>query len=283
MLNFLDGRSKSEITSYSIALIIAFGILDSATGNKFQFLLFYLIPIALASWYVGGQAGLVMAILSSVASFVVALLNPPAYSAQWVADWNFIAVTTGFVLFGVSQTQLRTKIQNMTTLASKDCLTGLPNGHAFYQRAALELKRLAGVQPLTLAYVDIAGFQSFNQRHGYTCGDRFISTVAHLIGRHVQRPDLVARVGGTSFAILLPKTGAESALFVLETLHTTLKEEKRKYDPRLIFFISAIACHKAPETLAALLQEADSQMSRMKGSKKDGLEVLTVGSSHALN
>jgi GGDEF domain-containing protein len=87
-------------------------------------------------------------------------------------------------------------------------------------------------------------------------------TIAHAIRQNVARPDLVGRLAGTTFAVLLPKTGSGGANVVLEICTMLLKEERRKYSHPLNFYISAIACTKTPRTSPALMQEADSQMTR---------------------
>ena len=188
-----------------------------------------------------------------------------------------------FVVFAFTQAYFRIKLDELSSLASRDFLTGLPNGRAFYQLAAEEMNRAFGLEPLTLACLDVSGLQLVNERLGYPVGDQMVCTIAHTIRQNVARPDLVGRLSGTTFAILLPKTASDGANLVLEQLHNALKDERRKYSHPLNFYISAVACPKAPRTVAELMQQADSQMSRMKNAKEDFIQVVTSEGSALLN
>lgn len=108
-------------------------------------------------------------------------------------------------------------------------------------------------------------------------------TIAHTLKQHVPRPDLVGRLGGTSFAVLLPGVDSEVANLILERVQEALYEERRRYAYPLKFFISAIACARAPRTVAELIQEADAQMARIKGGHKDSLQIAAVANLPALN
>jgi diguanylate cyclase (GGDEF)-like protein len=191
--------------------------------------------------------------------------------------------TAAFTLFAMTQAQLRAKLLELSHLASRDFLTGLPNGHAFYQLTAKEMDRAFGVEPMTLVCIDITGFKWINHRFGYPAGDHMMCAIAHSIRQHVPRPDLVGRMGGTNFAVLLPNVGSDVAHLILQRVQNALDEERRKYAHPLTFFISAIACTKAPRTVAELLQEADAQMTRIKNGKKDSLQIAKVDHLPALN
>ncbi|HEX9455862.1 MAG TPA: hypothetical protein VGA27_15945, partial [Candidatus Binatia bacterium] len=73
------------------------------------------------------------------------------------------------------------------------------------------------------------------------------------------------------------------ANLVLQEIYKALQEDRRKYSHPLTFYVSAIACPKAPKTIAELLHQADLQMDRMKGGKKDSIQIATVENLAALN
>ncbi|HEX2933520.1 MAG TPA: diguanylate cyclase, partial [Candidatus Binatia bacterium] len=105
----------------------------------------------------------------------------------------------------------------------------------------------------------------------------------HTIRQNVPRSDLVGRLGGTNFAVLLPNVALDVAHLILQKVQNALDEQRRKYSYPFTFFISAIACTKAPRTVAELMQEADAQMTRIKNGKKDSLEIAKVDHLPALN
>lgn len=280
---FIKHRSQKTLVVCAVLITILLGFLDFQTGVEIHFLLLYLIPIFLASWFTSREVGVYLAFFASVVWFAVDLLGGRSYSSVWIAYWNLLMRTGVFVLFAVTQAQLRAKLDELSKLASHDFLTGLPNGHAFYQLTAKEMDRAFGLEPMTLACVDVSGFKWINHRFGYPMGDQLMCTVAHAIKQHVPRPDLVGRMGGTSFAILLPNAGSDAASLILQRVQNALNEERRKLSQPLTFFISAVACTKAPRTLAELMHEADAQMTRMRGGKRDSLQIAQVDDLPALN
>ena len=283
LAKFIERRSPKTLVAYAILMTILLGIFDLQTGVEGHFLLLYLVPIFIGSWFVSREVGVYLAFFGSLIWFAADSLGGRTYSSAWIAYWNMVTRTSVFVLFAVTQAQLRTKLNELSKLASRDLLTGLPNGHAFYQLAAKEMDRAFGLEPMTLACIDVTGFHWVNHRFGYPMGDQMVCKIAHTIKQHVPRPDLVGRMGGTSFAVLMPNVASETANFVLEGVHHALNEERRKFSHPLTFFISAIACTKAPRTVAELLHEADAQMTRMKGGKKDSLEIANVDVLPMLN
>jgi diguanylate cyclase (GGDEF)-like protein len=280
---FLERRSKLTVVMIAIALSISVGALDLATSIEMHFLLLYLIPIFLGGWFVSRDVGVYLAIFGSVVWFVTDSLGGRAYSSPWIAYWNLLMRTGVFVIFAITQASLKSKIEELSHLANRDFLTGLPNDRAFYELAAEEIKCAVGLEPMTLACIDVSGIELVNQRLGYPAGDQMMCTIARTIRQNVERPDLVGRLAGTSFAVLLPKTASSGANKVLQHLHDMLKAERRKHSQPLNFYISAVACPKAPRTVAELIQEADSQMIRTKNAKNDFIQIVTSESHYLLN
>ena len=266
--SFIEGRSKRAVGACGIVLSILLGFLDLITGVEIHLMLLYLVPIFLGSWFVSREMGVYLAFFGSLIWFVVDSLSGRVYSSPWIAYWNLLMRTGVFILFAVTQAQLRAKLNELSSVAARDLLTGLPNANAFYQLMAQETSHALGSTPMTLACVDITGFKWVNHRFGYPTGDQMLCSIAQTIRAHAPRPDLIARTGGTSFSILLPNTTSEEAHVVLQAIYKALQEDRRKYSHPLTFYVSAIACPKAPKTIAELLHQADLQMDRMKGRKK---------------
>jgi diguanylate cyclase (GGDEF)-like protein len=282
-LRFFEQRSKRTLAAFAIVFAILVGWLDLKSGVEIHFTLIYLAPILLTSWYISRAVGVYLALFSSLVWLVADLLGGRSYSSWWISFWNLVMRTGVFIAFALTQSQLRAKFEVLKDLAGRDFLTGLPNGRAFYTLTAKEIDRAFGLEPLTLVSIDIGGLKWVNHRFGYAAGDQMICTIAHAIRQHVPRPDLVGRLGGTAFAALLPNTASDAANLILEKVQNALKEERRKYAHPLTFFISAIACTKAPRTVAELMHEAETQMTRMKGGKNDSVQITQVDSLPVLN
>lgn len=283
LTKFFERRSRFAVLLIAITFSLLLGLVDLATGIELHFLLLYMIPIFLGSWFVSRDVGVGLAIFGSLIWFITDSLNGRAYSSPWIGYWNLLMRTSVFVIFAFTQASLKSKLDELSNLASRDFLTGLPNGRAFYELAAEEMSRASGLEPMTLACIDVSGIHLVNERLGYPVGDQMMCTIAHTIRQNVARPDLVGRLAGTTFAVLLPKTASSGANSVLEKLHNVLKSERRKYSHPLNFYISAVACTQAPRTVAELMQEADSQMIRMKNAKKDFIQIVTSEGPSLLN
>jgi diguanylate cyclase (GGDEF)-like protein len=282
-LSFLKRRSKLTITLFAVAMVVFIGILDVKTGLEVYLHFFYAVPIALVSWFANRNIGIYVAVLGNIVHFFADGISDRSYSAAWIPYGNFVLRGGIFVVIALAVSRLRDKFDTLRDLANRDFLTGLPNGRAFYELAAGEMERAYGLEPLTLACLDIEGLTWINHRLGHATGDQMLCSIAQAIRESVARPDLIGRVGGTAFAVLLPNTTSEGAAFVLENIQKKLKEERSRYAQPVNFFISAIACSKAPRSVADLIHEAELHMSRTKAAGRDTIEIARVDSFSALN
>ena len=98
----------------------------------------------------------------------------------------------------------RRQLAVLETHADVDPLTDLANRRAFERELA---RSLAYVKrhgtTVALLYLDLDDFKGINDRHGHGAGDAMLRAVASVLGRHVRESDLVARIGGDEFALLL--------------------------------------------------------------------------------
>ncbi|WP_165494233.1 GGDEF domain-containing protein [Aquitalea sp. USM4] len=115
---------------------------------------------------------------------------------------------------------LERRIQQM---ACTDVLTGLANRRVFYQTMAQwQLACQRERRPFCLAMLDIDHFKRINDSHGHEAGDQVLRALARLLQQGVGRDDLVCRMGGEEFAILLAGRSLEQALPLCEALRQTI-------------------------------------------------------------
>ncbi len=164
--------------------------------------------------------------------------------------------------------QVEAKLQHQVM---HDSLTGLPN--RLYLRDRVE-RAIAGVRrnakrPFALLYLDVDRFKVINDSLGHLAGDNVLQEVARRLGECVREPDVVARLSGDEFAILLedsplPQTACKVAQRVLETLHRPLLIDDHELHPSASIGI-AIGDRRY-HTTDELLRDADIALYRAKSA-----------------
>ena len=115
--------------------------------------------------------------------------------------------------------QLEAQNHQLESMAMHDALTGLLNRRAFETQAGLAISRArrdgSGLAALML---DLDHFKRINDQYGHPAGDAVIKFTADVLAGSVRDTDLVARVGGEEFMVLLPGTSPQAALEVAEKI-----------------------------------------------------------------
>lgn len=171
--------------------------------------------------------------------------------------------------------QLEASNQTLRRLAATDVLTGVANRRAFTTVLA---QRILSAQEsgawVSLIMMDIDHFKQVNDRYGHAAGDDVLKTVCQRIGKAIRAPDLLARLGGEEFAVLLE--GADLALGrqVAERLRLAMSEEPvRCRDGSLISVTGSfggvtVRGNRLPHP-DELLNQADQALYRSKGSGRN--------------
>lgn len=109
----------------------------------------------------------------------------------------------------------------MLQLATFDCLTGLINRHAFFERTD-SARALAARQrcPIALMMIDIDHFKNINDCYGHAIGDKALVLFAAEAKATLRDHDILGRLGGEEFALVLPATDLEGALLAAERLRS---------------------------------------------------------------
>lgn len=107
--------------------------------------------------------------------------------------------------------QSRQATDRMLQRANTDALTGLLNRSAFEYQARRRLGQSDG-RPMALAYIDLDRFRLVNDATNHAVGDRLIRVVGGILHANLPTADLLARIGGDEFAVLMHDTSHEAAL-----------------------------------------------------------------------
>jgi diguanylate cyclase (GGDEF)-like protein len=158
---------------------------------------------------------------------------------------------------------LRERSQALERETQEDALTGVANRRCFMQRLAAELDvALAVGRPLSVAIADLDHFKVVNDELGHPVGDLALRQCAALMRRHCRQSDLIARIGGEEFALILPGMTRADAVTFCDTLRSGVAaHEWRTTHPALAISISiGVAQWDGSAELGELLHAADAQL-----------------------
>jgi diguanylate cyclase (GGDEF)-like protein len=127
---------------------------------------------------------------------------------------------------------LRERSHVLERETQEDALTGVANRRCFMQRLAAEIDvALAIGRPLSIAIADLDHFKVVNDELGHPVGDLALRQCAALMRRGCRQSDLVARIGGEEFALILPGMRQADAIEFCETLRATGCDARLAGDP----------------------------------------------------
>lgn len=162
-------------------------------------------------------------------------------------------------------------------LSLTDELTGLANRRALLRHLRREIRRMRRHgDPLAVIAVDLDHFKAINDAHGHPAGDALLVGIGALLHDMTRRDlDLVARIGGEEFMVVLPRTGRDEACGLAERLRAELAARSWPIggtELRVTGSFGVIACddHADPRSLIA---QADAALYRAKRTGRDRVVV----------
>jgi diguanylate cyclase (GGDEF)-like protein len=173
------------------------------------------------------------------------------------------------------------RASQLQTMANTDDLTGTPNRRGFMAAAKKEWGRFQRYhRPMSLLSIDIDHFKSINDSFGHDVGDAALVHIANLCKRNRRDSDVVARMGGEEFAILLPETTIEQAINVGERLRAEIAAtpcEARGQRVAMTVSLGAAQATLGMAGIHVLMKLADQAMYRAKSGGRNRIEAASSG------
>ncbi|MCF7987101.1 MAG: diguanylate cyclase [Methylovulum sp.] len=166
-------------------------------------------------------------------------------------------------------------MQELEQLAKTDVLTGLVNRRQFLELAELEITRSRRYNNmLTIMMMDIDYFKTVNDTYGHKAGDLVLQKLATICKDVLREVDIIGRLGGEEFAVLLPETVGMEAMDVAERIRQELENASvdlpdQATTVKFTVSIGIATMTSRQETIDSLLQDADAALYQAKNSGRN--------------
>ena len=203
----------------------------------------------------------------------------------WLVSCMLANSAIAFGYMFLSAAKLRVELR---WRAQVDELTGLLNRWALKRVAMREIQRCRRTRgALAVVMMDLDGLKAVNDEMGHACGDVVLQTVAGVLQETVRGHDLVARMGGDEFCVLLPDTALAEALTVAERLRTEVQELAIRYKSetmRIRASLGVVSSEQCGLEWESLMDHSDAALYEAKRNGRNrvmvggaGEEILDVG------
>ena len=269
----LDQLAQTKVLALAVCGIFLVGMVDYLIGFELSVAVFYVAPVAIAAWYAGRRAGMVIAVLSCVSLYTADAAAGHPYSHAEIPFWNALVMCGFLVIIATLLTLLRRNLRDQQYLARTDGLTGLYCRRIFDVRLEHDLalaRRRKG--PLALAYLDVDDFKTVNDRYGHIGGDRVLKEISQVLQDSIREADTAARIGGDEFALVLPDTDARGAHQIVSEIVRKLHEAFAASHWQVTCSIGVVTILDATVSPESAVGAADKVMYQVKAKGKDAVE-----------
>ncbi len=262
----LETMQPAVLGGIVAVLLVAVTVLNVVTPPALAFGLFYIVPVILASCWLGPRAAVLSVLLAGIGMLLADAMGPAAGSTGAVARyWNAGAHTVLFFVVAAIQSALCSSLAHERELARTDSLTGVANARFFNELAYREQRRARRYRtPLTVGYLDLNGFRQINETQRRRTGDQVLVEVAAALAGSIREIDGVARIREDEFAILLPQADATGARIVFDRIGDALEAVKTRWP--ITWSVGVVTFPAPPDETDELLRSAERLMYSVKSA-----------------
>ncbi len=258
---------KPLLTIFAFLLVLIIGSLDVTTGyNNVSVAFLYLFPIILITWFEGGIPAAIISIFSAITWSIADAASGPVYSHIAIPVWNTVMVLGMFSIVAYSFATIKKLLVKERAHARGDDVTHAANAAFFFEEGQREIRRAARYRrPLTLVRFAIKDFDRVVGALGQRRSEDVLRAVADTVMQTLRTTDIVARLEGNEFAILMPETKNKDAEVAVQKVQEHLSEMMKRNGWQATFGIGVITCTVPTCTMDALMAMAEEPMKAARG------------------
>lgn len=181
-----------------------------------------------------------------------------------------ITVHNGVIIDISLQKKMEEELRSLATL---DGLTGAYNRRHFLYKAKTEVPRSQRYNhPLTVLMIDLDLFKRVNDTYGHGGGDEVLRRFVAIVRDSLRGPDVLGRIGGEEFALMLPETDIEGAITLAERIRTDLQNTAILWDKHIIKVTASFGIamlHKDDKDIHDMLARADRALYNAKAAGRN--------------
>jgi diguanylate cyclase (GGDEF)-like protein len=182
-------------------------------------------------------------------------------------------VLEAFTIFKPMVQHIVSVTAELIALATTDPLTRAANRRSFMESGKTELERRSRTgRPLSLIAIDVDHFKSVNDRYGHAAGDAVLQTLSVTLMTELRSVDVLGRIGGEEFAILLPETALLQAAQVAERLRRAVEGMEVVHGDkslRVTMSLGVVEVSPGITGLSEAMNKADAALYRAKASGRN--------------
>ncbi len=235
----------------------------------------YAVLLVMATIWFGvmatdGELKVGLAVVVACCVGPMAIVGAPEYPVDWPQAAILIVVTAAVMAtLSILSRETARLTRRLRHEASHDPLTGLLNRRGWEQAAARDLAHAARKgESLTTVLLDLDRLKSINDELGHDAGDRVLCETGERLAAAFRGEDVIARVGGDEFAVLLLGSNPDDTFGAVERLRTATPETGS--------FSAGIAVGRADESLEDLMARADLALYEAKSAGRGTARLATA-------
>ncbi len=282
--NFFRKESKWKIAVETWAMLLFISWIVYFTGGVYSPLLNLYLLVIIASALTLGKTTTLLEF--ALITCLYLYMGYPIYASDTFSMNNFIQLMVmfaPFLLVGYITTMLSADVKHgrklLQLLSETDELTGMHNRRSLVSALENEMERaLRTDKPFTLMQVDADNLKTVNDSHGHEAGDKLLKHLSTILEDSCRAYDVLARIGGDEFIVLLPGINTESARPIAERILKAVENSSFDYKGNQVSSTVSIGLASFPDTsnnIDELMEKADKAMYQSKTECRNRVTVFT--------